>query len=104
MLGVTQPHEKCAIEMKEGKKKRRPRKTLFDGRKEFVWLLQKLDVTDFDELQVDNSSHTKAPFRHTNGHHKTRNGWYLGLVVPISSIVGLLILELEHAESSITKR
>ena len=25
-------------------------------------------------------------------HHKTRDGWYLGLVVPISSIVGLLIL------------
>ena len=29
---------------------------------------------------------------HTNGHHKTHNGWYLGLVAPISSIVGLLIL------------
>ena len=28
----------------------------------------------------------------TNGCHKTRNGWYLGLVAPISSIVGLLIL------------
>ena len=28
----------------------------------------------------------------TNGHHKTRNGWYLGLVALISSIIGLLIL------------
>ena len=28
----------------------------------------------------------------TKGHHKTRNGWYLGLVVPVSSIAGLLIL------------
>ena len=28
----------------------------------------------------------------TNGRHKTRNGCYLGLVGPISSIVGLLIL------------
>ena len=27
-----------------------------------------------------------------NGHHKTRNGWYLGMVAPISSILGLLIL------------
>ena len=28
----------------------------------------------------------------TNGCHKTRNDYYLGLVRPISSIVGLLIL------------
>ena len=27
-----------------------------------------------------------------NGHHKTSNGWYLGMVAPISSILGLLIL------------
>ena len=27
-----------------------------------------------------------------NGRHKSRNGWYLGMVVPISSILGLLIL------------
>ena len=42
---------------------------------------------------------------HTNGHHETHNGWYLGLVVPASSIVGLLILYtyLEHAESLTTK-
>ena len=25
-------------------------------------------------------------------HHKTHNGWYLGMVPPISSILGLLIL------------
>ena len=34
---------------------------------------------------------------HEQAHH---NGWYSGLVVPISSIVGLL---LERAESLITK-
>ena len=28
----------------------------------------------------------------TNGCHKTSNGWYLGLIALISSIVGLLIL------------
>ena len=27
-----------------------------------------------------------------NGRHKTRNGWYLVMVAPISSILGLLIL------------
>ena len=27
-----------------------------------------------------------------NGRHKTRNGWYLAMVAPISSILGLLIL------------
>ena len=29
---------------------------------------------------------------HMNDHHKTRNGWYLGLVAPVSSTVRLLIL------------
>ena len=58
--------------------------------------------------QINNSSNTKdiiclvngwmgtkgMVFEHggTNGRHKTRNGWYLGLVAPISSIVRLLIL------------
>ena len=41
-------------------KKQRPRKNFFDDRKDFVWLLQKLDVTGVDELQVNNSSHTKG--------------------------------------------
>ena len=65
-------------------------------------------MTNVDELQVNNSSHTKGTIclvnggmgakgivferGRTNGRHKTRNGWYLGLVVPISSIVELLIL------------
>ena len=36
----------------------------------------------------------------TNGCHKTRNGWYLGLVEPISSIVGFTnSIWLERAES-----
>ena len=50
---------KCVMKMKE-RKKQQPRKNFFDDRKDFVWLLQKLDVTDVDELQVNNSSHTKG--------------------------------------------
>ena len=42
-------------------------------------------------------------FKHggMNGHNKTRNGWYLELVVLVSSIVGLLMILLECAESLI---
>ena len=75
----------------------------------YIQAMPELDVTNVDELQVNNSSHTKgticlvnggewAPkgwfFKYgcTNGCHKTLNGWYLGLVAPISSIVGLPIL------------
>ena len=67
-----------------------------------------LDVTDVDELQVNNSSHTKGTSylssKRVNGHqkmvfergrtnkrHKTRNDRYLGLMTPNSSIVWLLI-------------
>ena len=44
---------------------------------------------------------------HTNGHHFNSQGWHSGLVAPISSIIGLLILYivmiwLERAESLIT--
>ena len=66
-------------------------------------------MTDFNELRVNNSSHTKGTSylssKRVNGCQgdgfssmgirmatKTRNDWYLGLVAPISSIVGLLIL------------
>ena len=56
---LTQAHEKCAIKMKE-RKKRRPRKKFFDDRRDFVWLLLKLDITNVDELQDNNSSHTKG--------------------------------------------
>ena len=43
---------------KQRKKKRWLYKKFFDDRKDFIWLLQKLDVTNVDELQVNNSSHT----------------------------------------------
>ena len=41
-------------------KKRQSCKKFFDNRKDFVWLLQMLNVTNVDELQVNNSSHTKG--------------------------------------------
>ena len=38
------------------------RKKFFDDRKGFVWVFQKLYLTDVDELQVNNSSHTKGTY------------------------------------------
>ena len=35
-------------------------------------------------------------YGYTNECHKTHNGWYLGLVAPISSIVWLLILYFDN--------
>ena len=62
-----QAHKKCAMKMKERKRKRRPRKKFFDDRKDFVCLLLKLDVTDVDELQDNNSLHNKGTICLVNG-------------------------------------
>ena len=64
--GVTQVHKKCAMKMKE-RKKRWPRKKFFDDRKDFAWLLLKLDITNVNELQDNNSSHTKGTICLVNG-------------------------------------
>ena len=66
MPGVMQAHEKCAMKIKE-RKKPWPCKNIFDDREDFVWLLQKLDVTNVNELQVNNSSHTKGTICLVNG-------------------------------------
>ena len=66
--GVTQAHKKCAMKIKERKKKTATaHKNFFDDRKDFVWLYQKSDMTDFNELQVNNSSHTKGTICLVNG-------------------------------------
>ena len=66
-----QVHEKYAMKMKESRKKERKRKQLrknfFDDRKDFVWLLLKLDITNVDELQDNDSSHTKGTICLVNG-------------------------------------
>ena len=49
------------------KERRLPCKKFFDDSKDFVWLYQKSDVTDFDELQVNSSSHTKGTICLENG-------------------------------------
>ena len=64
--GFTQVHEKCAMKIKE-RKKRQPHKIFFDDRKDFVWLLLKLDVTNVNELQDNNSSHNKGTTCLVNG-------------------------------------
>ena len=57
--GHTSPRKVCD-ENKRKKEKNDSHVNFFDDRKDFVWLLQKLDVTDVDEPQVNNSSHTKG--------------------------------------------
>ena len=75
---------------------------------EFIRLYQKNDGMDFDQLQdivnVDNEDTNsqvtsglgwKGWFNgrgQTIERHKICSGWYSGLVTPISSIVGMLIL------------
>ena len=63
MVGVTQAHENCVMK----KEKRQPCKNFFDNREDFLWLYQKSNVTDFDELQVNNSSYTKGTICLVNG-------------------------------------
>ena len=69
MPGVIQAQEKCAMKMKEKNKERKNDGCvkIFDDRKDFVWLLLKLDMTDVNELQVNNSSHTKGTTCLVNG-------------------------------------
>ena len=57
--GVTQAHEKCAMKIKRRKEKQLLHKiflmtalNFFDDRKDCVWLYQKSDVNDFDELPI----------------------------------------------------
>ena len=55
-----------------------------------------------DELQVNNSTLSSKRLNgchgmafeceHINSCHKASNGWYVGLVVPVFSILGLVIL------------
>ena len=61
--GHASPQKVC--DENERKKKQRPHKIFFDNRKDFVWLLLKLDVTYVDELQDNNSSSKRI-----NGHQK----------------------------------
>ena len=92
----------------ETKKQQRAPKIFFDGRKEFIRHIRKTGAMDIKRLQVTDSSYIEGAICLVNERigvkeivfqawahkhrHKTRNGWYLGLVARISSIVGLLVL------------
>ena len=69
--GHASPQKVCnenkRMKRREKKERRQPHKKFFDDRKDFVWLLQKLDVANVDELQVNNSSHTKGTICLVNG-------------------------------------
>ena len=100
------PTKKCAMKMKETKKKRCTHKNVIDGRKPFIRRTQRTGENDLNERRVNDSGHNEGTIilfskrmngwffecGRMNGRHLTRIGWYSGLVVPISSIVGLLIL------------
>ena len=47
--GPASPQKKCAMKIKE-EKKRRARKNYFDGLKEFVWVLRKKIGRDLKDL------------------------------------------------------
>ena len=53
------PTKKCAMKMKE-RKKRPPHKNFCGERKDFVRLYQKTGWTNFDELQVIDSSNNEG--------------------------------------------
>ena len=57
----------CDENKRKKEKKRRPRKNFYDDRKDFVWLLLKLDITNVDKLQDNNSPHTKGTICLVNG-------------------------------------
>ena len=98
------------MKMKESKKvekKRLPRKKFLWWGRELIRLYQKTIGTDFDQLQdifhMDNEDTNSWVMSwwgwkgflergRTIDRHKIRCGWYLGLGMPISSIVGMLIL------------
>ena len=54
------PTKKCAMKMKESRKKRQVPKIFFDGRKEFVRRMRKTGAMDIKQLQVTNSSYIES--------------------------------------------
>ena len=62
--GHAMPLKVCDENERKIDKKRRSCKNIFDDRKDFVWLLQ---MTDVNELQVNNSSHTNGTICLVNG-------------------------------------
>ena len=59
------------------KKKRLPHQKNFCGRKDFIRLYQKTGSTDFDELQVIDSSNNEGTNSRVMG-ESGRKGWFVG--------------------------
>ena len=93
---------------KESRRKNEGRLKYFWWKGEYIRWLRNTRVMDIKQLQLNDSWYIEGTICLVNEwigakgmvfrawvhkrHHKTRSGWYSGLVVPISSIVGLLIL------------
>ena len=66
MQGSRKPQKVCD-ENKIKEEKMITMYNFFDGKKDYIWLYQKTGITDFDELQVNSSSHIKGTIRLVNG-------------------------------------
>ena len=64
--GVTQAHEKCAMKMKERRRKNDGRVKFFYWKEDFIRLYQKTGWSDFDELRVTDSTLKKGTNSLTN--------------------------------------
>ena len=61
------PTKKCAMKMKETRKKRRAHKNDFDGRKPFIRRTQRTGENDLNKLQVNDSGHNEGTICLVNG-------------------------------------
>ena len=64
--------KKCAMKMKERKKKRRALKNIFCGWDEFIVLLEKTAWTDFNELQEIDASPIKGTIYNSSNYFRLK--------------------------------
>ena len=92
MQAPASSQKKCAMKMKQRNKQEKndARKNVIDGWKPFIGRIRKTSENDLDKLRVNDSGHNEGTISLVNWCQG--DGWHSGLVAPISSIVGLLIL------------
>ena len=61
------PTKKCAMKVKETKKKRQARKNVIDGRKHFIGHLHKTGEDDWDKLRANDSGYSEGTICLVNG-------------------------------------
>ena len=61
------PTKKCAMKMKQAKKKRRAHKNVIHGRKPFIMPIQKTGGNDLHKLQVNDYGYNESTICLVNG-------------------------------------